>query len=95
MEVELVGCRAGRGVLDPVIGDVLRTVGHRDRSALAEFERCERAPHRCIVLVGIAAQVIEVGNHGAGTCSINVVLRFLWKADGRELPSCSHSEASF
>lgn len=60
MEVELVGCRAGRGVLDPVIGDVLRTVGHRDRSALAEFERCERAPHRCVVLVGVAVQVVRV-----------------------------------
>jgi len=51
------------------------------------------APRGCVAFVCVAAQVIEVGNHGAGTCSINVVLRFLWKADGRALPSCSHSEA--
>ena len=60
MEVELVGCRAGRGVLDPVVGNALRSVGHRDRAALAEPEGPKRAPHRDIVLMGVAAQVIRV-----------------------------------
>lgn len=45
-------------LFDPVIGDALRSVGHRDPSALVESERLERAPHRYIVLVGVAAQVI-------------------------------------
>lgn len=44
-------------LFDPVIGDALRSVGHRDPSALVESERLERAPHRYIVLVGVAAQV--------------------------------------
>ena len=59
MEVELVGCCAGRAALDPVVGDVLRTVGHRDCSALVESEGLERAPHRCVVLMGVAAQVVR------------------------------------
>ena len=54
-EVELVGCCAGRAVLDPVIGNALRTVGDSDRAALAESEGLERAPHRSVVLVGVAA----------------------------------------
>lgn len=58
-KVELVGCCAGRAALDPVIGDALRSVGHRDGAALAESERRERAPHRYIVLVGVAAQVVR------------------------------------
>lgn len=37
------------------------------------------APRGCVAFVCVAAQVIEVGNHGAGTCSINVVLRFCGK----------------
>ena len=59
-EVELVGCCAGRAVLDPVVGDALRTVGHRYRSTFAESKGVKRAPHRDIVLVGVAAQVIRV-----------------------------------
>ena len=49
-----------RWFFDPVVGDALRAVGYRDRAALAEFEGRERAPHRCVVLVGVAAQVIRV-----------------------------------
>mgnify|MGYP001691110844 CR=1 FL=1 len=59
-EVELVGCCAGRAVLDPVVGNALRTVGHRYRSTFAESKGVKRAPHRDIVLVGVAAQVICV-----------------------------------
>lgn len=44
-EVELVGCCAGRAVLDPVVGNALCTVGHRDCVALLESERLKRAPH--------------------------------------------------
>lgn len=43
---------------DPVVGDALRTVGHRDRAALAESEGRKRVPHRAVVFVGVAAQVI-------------------------------------
>ena len=46
-------------LFDPVIGDALRSVGHRDRSALVESEGLERAPHRYIVPVGVAAQVVR------------------------------------
>ena len=48
-----------RWFFDPVVGDALRAVGYRDRAALAESEGRERAPHRCVVLVGVAAQVIR------------------------------------
>ena len=58
--VSLGCCCASRGVPEPVVGDALRSVGHRDGAALAESERLERAPHRCVVLVGVAAQVIRV-----------------------------------
>ena len=58
--MELAGCCAGRAVLDPVIGNALRTVGDSDRAALAESEGFERAPHRSIVLVGVTAQVVSV-----------------------------------
>ena len=57
-EVELVGCSAGRAVLDPVVGNALRVVGASDSAALAESKGFERASHRCVVLVGVAAQVI-------------------------------------
>lgn len=57
--MELVGCCAGRAVLDPVVGNALRAVGYRDRAALAESEGRKRASHRCVVLVGVAAQVIR------------------------------------
>ena len=59
-EVELVGCCAGAGLLDPVVGNTLRAVGHRDRAALAESKGFERAPHRAVVFVGVAAQVVRV-----------------------------------
>ena len=49
-----------RWFFDPVVGDALRAVGYRDRAALAESEGRERAPHRCVVLVGVAAQVVSV-----------------------------------
>lgn len=58
-EVELVGCCAGRAVLDPVVGDALRAVGDSDSAALAESKGFERASHRCVVLVGVAAQVVR------------------------------------
>ena len=47
-------------LFDPVVGNALRAVGYRDRAALAESEGRKRAPHRYIVLVGVAAQVIRV-----------------------------------
>ena len=47
-------------LFDPVIGDALRAVGYRDRATLAESEGRKRAPHRCVVLVGVAAQVVSV-----------------------------------
>ena len=56
--MELVGCCAGRAVLDPVVGNALRAVGYRDRAALAESKGRKCAPHRCVVHVGVAAQVI-------------------------------------
>ena len=59
-EVELVDCCAGRAVLDPVVGNTLRAVGYCDRAALAESEGRKCAPHRCVVLVGVAAQVVCV-----------------------------------
>lgn len=40
---------------DPVVGDALRTVRDGDRAALLESEGLERAPHRGVVLVGVAA----------------------------------------
>lgn len=56
----LVGGCARAGLLDPVVGNALRAVVYRDRAALAESEGRERAPHRCVVLVGVAAQVVSV-----------------------------------
>ncbi len=47
-------------LLDPVIGNALRTVGDSDRAALAESEGLERAPHRSVVLVSVATQVVSV-----------------------------------
>lgn len=44
----------------PVVSDALCAVGYRDRAALAESEGRKRAPHRCVVLVRVAAQVIRV-----------------------------------
>ena len=58
--VSLGCCCASRGVPEPVVGDALRSVAHRDGAALAESEGVKRAPHRDIVLVGVAAQVIRV-----------------------------------
>lgn len=46
-------------LFDPVIGDALRSVGDRDRSTFAEPEERKRAPHRRVVLVGVAAQVVR------------------------------------
>lgn len=46
-------------LFDPVVGNALRAVGDGDRAARAESERLERAPHRCVVLVGVAAQVVS------------------------------------
>ena len=45
---------------DPVVGDALRTVGNGDCAALLESEGLERAPHRGVVLVGVATQVVSV-----------------------------------
>ena len=45
-------------LFDPVVGDALRTVGNCDGSALAESEGLERAPHRCVVFVGVATQIV-------------------------------------
>ena len=47
-------------LFDPVIGDALRAVGNRDGAALAEPEGSKRAPQWCVVLVGVAAQVVSV-----------------------------------
>ena len=58
--VSLGCCCASRGVPEPVVGDALRSVAHRDGAALAESEGVKRTPHRDIVLVGVAAQVIRV-----------------------------------
>ena len=55
----LVGGHAGAELLDPVVSDALRAVGDGDRAALAESKGFECAPHRCVVLVGVAAQVIR------------------------------------
>lgn len=57
-----------RWFFDPVVGDALRAVGYRDRAALAESEGRERAPHRCVVLVGVAAQVIRALGRKAENC---------------------------
>ena len=43
---------------DSVVGDALRAVGYGDRAALAESEGLERAPHRCVVFVGVATQIV-------------------------------------
>lgn len=56
--VSLGCCCASWGVPEPVVGDALRSVAHRDGAALAESEGVKRVPHRDIVLVGAAAQVI-------------------------------------
>ena len=56
----LVGGRAGAGLLDPVVGNALRAVGDGDRAALFESEGRKCAPHWCVVLVGVAAQVVSV-----------------------------------
>lgn len=49
-----------RWFFDPVVGDALRAVGNRDGAALAESEGRKRASHRCVVLVGVAAQVVRM-----------------------------------
>lgn len=67
-EVELVGCCAGRAVLDPVIGNALRVVGNGDCAALLESEGFERAPHRGVVLVGVATQVVSVLSRKVENC---------------------------
>lgn len=64
----LVGGCARAGLLDPVVGDALRAVGNRDGAALAESKRIERAPHWCVVLVGVAAQVVSVLSSEAENC---------------------------
>ena len=71
--VELVGCCACRAVLDPVVGDALRTVGDRDRAALSESERLKRATHRCVVLMGVAAQVVRMLRCKAENCPSDAV----------------------
>lgn len=58
--VSLGCCCASRGVPEPVVGNALRAVGHRDRAALAESKGFECAAHRRVVLVGVAAQVVSV-----------------------------------
>ena len=47
-------------LFDPVIGEALRAVGDGDCAALAESKGLKCVPHRCVVLVGVAAQVIRV-----------------------------------
>ena len=63
-------------LFDPVVGDALRTVGHRDHAALAEPEGLKRAPHRGVVLVSVASQVVRVlsrkaENRPSNTASAN------------------------
>ena len=53
---------------DPVVGDALRAVGDRDRSTFAESEGSKRAPHRRVVLVCVAAQVIRALGRKAENC---------------------------
>ena len=55
-------------LFDPVVGNALRAVGYRDRAALAESEGRKRASHRCVVLVGVAAQVIRALGRKAENC---------------------------
>lgn len=47
-------------LFDPVVGDALRAVGHRDRAAQMEPEGPKRALHWSVVLVSVAAQVVSV-----------------------------------
>ena len=47
-------------LFDPVVGDALRAVGHGDCAALSKSKGLERAPHRSVVLVGFATQVVSV-----------------------------------
>ena len=46
--------------LGPVVGNALCAVGDGDRAALAESKGIECTPHRCVVLVGVAAKVIRM-----------------------------------
>ena len=55
-------------LFDPVIGDALRAVGDGDRAALAESKGLKCVPHRCVVLVGVAAQVLSVLSREAENC---------------------------
>ena len=45
---------------DPVVGEALCAVGHRDCAALLESKGLERAPHRGVGLVRVTAQVVRV-----------------------------------
>ena len=61
----LACCGASRGaavecLFDPVVGNAFRAVGRPDCAALFESEGRKRAPHRGVVLVGVAAQVVSV-----------------------------------
>jgi len=47
-------------LFEPVVGDALRAVGYGDRAALFESEGRKRAPHRCVVFVGVATQIVCV-----------------------------------
>ena len=55
----------GGGVRDPVVGEALRAIRNGDRSVLAESEGLKCPPHRRVVLVGVAAQVIGGGGREA------------------------------
>ena len=58
-------------LFDPVVGNALRAVGHRDRSALLESERLKRAQHWSVVLVRVAAQVVRVLSRELENCPRN------------------------
>ena len=45
-------------LLDPVIGNALRTVGDSDRAALAETEGSEGVTHGAVILVCVAAKIV-------------------------------------
>lgn len=57
---------------DPVVSNALRAVGHPDYAALFEPEGLKRAPHRGVVLMGVAAQVIRMLRRKAEDRASNV-----------------------
>lgn len=55
-------------LFDSVIGDALRSVGHRDRAALLEPEGPKRALRWSVVLVSVAEQVLSMFSREREDC---------------------------